>query len=723
MSRKLRNRHMHALHGNGMPEWSFATRRRPPRGTTASPTSTSRLTPRQLQELQLVSTLRADGWDIDVAQTDDVALRVYDTRLDTNWLLDLAPELRNPCDPTKLVVVGGDFLMAPTVLDSAALQRDRIRRWGLDGPCHILILPRPHVAAWVERLQLQLDVEDPQSLFSFLCVVDRDKCPAQLDPTALRRLLPQAQPLLDDTRWAIQAFTVGERAPIVRVPADARQLPPPTWEAAYLPRNKILLVLNLRRTEHPVRLSATWIRGTLPDPAPDELKLLRVEYDLPPATRERAAPKAALQALRRVAAHIGVALTPAHRLQQTQVTHGSVLAILAVPRTEARHWLRGSGCGGFYVRPFWTRSTSPSLEKHQFNLLWLRGQKSAASLLWEKVHDLPGVYGLLASDKDVAIRLGDGVNRLELEAQVRLALGSRQVTFHQATPGMKWWRFGPLEDADVFNLPALITRLGLSVHGQPRLGHAGPFRRVAFFQALGTPTRMSLDDGGWGRTCAARLTPALPPPRSPPSARSTPSAQQPRSGPALSSQSTWGGQRQPSAQPAAPPATMPPTHPAAKPAARPPAQPSHKPALASVRFSADSPAQPAAPTRTRRSKPPPAPGDPSTSSATLLAEMQQLRQQLQDVLQQLSRVMADNDRLRQDLAAARAVPPPTSPSGARTPVLLLDSPSPPAAPMIMDDDPRQGRPREPAPSDSPVKTPPEKTPRRTKSADAGHHGE
>ena len=70
------------------------------------------------------------------------------------------------------------------MLDSATLPRDRIRRWGSDGPCHILILlPRPHVAAWVERLHLQLEVEDPQSFFSFLCVVDRDKCPAQLDRT------------------------------------------------------------------------------------------------------------------------------------------------------------------------------------------------------------------------------------------------------------------------------------------------------------------------------------------------------------------------------------------------------------------------------------------------------------------------------------------------------------------------------------------------------------
>jgi hypothetical protein len=83
--------------------------------------------------------------------------------------------------------------------------------------------------------------------------------------------------------------------------------------------------------------------------------------------------------------------------------------------------------------------------------------------------------------------------------------------------------------------------------GEVRLGQAGPFRRVAFFAAQGSPTRTSLDDGGWGRSCAARLTPAQPPPRSSPGARSASSTartsvpnQQPRPGPALSSQSVWG---------------------------------------------------------------------------------------------------------------------------------------------------------------------------------------
>jgi hypothetical protein len=262
-------------------------------------------------------------------------------------LAELAPDVRLLDDPDALLTVGGDFLTSPDILDAAALCHDRIRRWGSnDQPNHIIIPPRPHVAAWIERLQLQLEVEHPQSILSFCCIVPREKCPALLDTAALLRLIPQLKPLLDDPRLAVHALAVGERPPVIRVPADSKQLPPATWERAYLPRNRVLLILNLRRTTQPTPLTTSWIRGSLPDPAPGELELLRIEYDLPPATRERAAPKEAMKALRRVATHVGVAFTAAHRLQQIQTTHGGLVAILAVPREEALRWLRGSGCGG-----------------------------------------------------------------------------------------------------------------------------------------------------------------------------------------------------------------------------------------------------------------------------------------------------------------------------------------------------------------------------------------
>ena len=115
--------------------------------------------------------------------------------------------------------------------------------------------------------------------------------------------------------------------------------------------------------------------------------------------------------------------------------------------------------------------------------------------------------------------------------------------------------------------------------------------------------------------------------------------------------------------------------------------------------------------------------------------MQQLRQQLNDVLQQLSQVLADNNRLRAELAAAHALaaqpssqsassPSDSSPSasGPRSPAARSTAPATHSSPMDADDDLDRRRPRDPAPTDSPLKDKPPKGPRRSKSAEAGQHG-
>eukprot|EP00667_Euglena_gracilis_P003624 EG_transcript_3634 len=515
-SRKDRNRLVHALHGNGPPT-APGPRRPPPRGGSGPLPPMPRLQARQLQDLQLAETLRSDGWTLPNTVAAKTPIRVYDVRLETGWMRGLAAEIRGPDAPQNLVVVGGDFLSAPTIDDEEALQQRRARRWGpAQGPCHIFVPPRPHLQAMVERIHLQVEVEDTETLFSVCCVIPRDKCPADLNADALRRLVPQANVLFDDSRLEVRGTAVGERAPLIRVPADVRQLPPPQWEEAFLPRNKILLVLSFRRTAQAVSPVGGWIRGHLPDPEPRTLELLRVEFELPAALRQRHALQETNKALRRAAGAVGIAFGSAHRLQQVQVTHSSVLALMAVPRPEARQWLRASGCGNLFVRPFYTQDTAPELERSRFNMLWLRGHRASASRLWESVHDIQGVYGLVVTDKDAAIRVLGEADRPSIEAHVHLVLGDRKTTLHQATPDLRWWRLGPLEDADVFRIQELITLTGLTPHrGEVRLGSAGPFRRVAFFAATGTPKKTSLDDGSWGRSCAARLTPAAPPPRQP----------------------------------------------------------------------------------------------------------------------------------------------------------------------------------------------------------------
>ena len=97
----------------------------------------------------------------------------------------------------------------------------------------------------------------------------------------------------------------------------------------------------------------TTARGELPQPKGDGLELLRLEYVLPPATRQSGAEKAVQLAVRKLAREMQLPLIPGPQmLRQVVVQHGSVLAILAVPAAEAVEWLRGSGFGGLYLRPF-----------------------------------------------------------------------------------------------------------------------------------------------------------------------------------------------------------------------------------------------------------------------------------------------------------------------------------------------------------------------------------
>jgi len=356
----------------------------------------------------------------------------------------------------------------------------------MTGPCHIVVPPRPHLRKWVDRLRLQVDMEEAGTVFTIFCVVEREHCPAVIDRAAAARMMPQAAGILVVVRLGVQVAAVGERAPVLRVPADTRRLPPTRWEPGLMPRNRVLVALSFHKVATPVAMVAKWLRGSLPDPEPSGLELLRLEYELPPATRERAAEKEAVKALRKAAAAMGIAMTHAHRLQQVQVAHGAVFALLAVPRSEATRWLRASGCNGVFLRPFWTKDTSPGLDRNRFNLLWLRGRRDAAGKVWDAVHDMESVWGLLVADRDAAIRVCNVAQQSELQARVKLALGDRHTTFHQATPDLHWWRLGPLEDADVFQLDAIIAKTGLTHHRDLRLGSAGRFRRVAFFAARGS---------------------------------------------------------------------------------------------------------------------------------------------------------------------------------------------------------------------------------------------
>ena len=532
---------MYATHGNG-PQTETPGRWQ----TVASRAAEARA----LQEPQPVGRLRAQGWRVPGGIPDTYPLQVYDTRIDRQWLLALATEVSG-VDATATRLIGGDFLTEPHLEDAQALHPE-LRRWGGDGSgaAHLVVPPRAHQAVWATRCALQMRVEDPATLCTICVLVPREHCMAVGDTNAVRRLLPQLQPLFDDTTLATRVLVVGERAPLLRVPAHTEEklLPPPRWERALTPVNRALVLVQVRRAGvgvEPLQIGA--VRGALPKPGPPDVELLRLEYVLPPALRQQAAERATRKALQQVATKLNLPEPPPHQLRQIQTVHGALVALLGVPRAQACEWLRGSGCGGLYLRPFWTEHTGRDLDRSRFTLLWARGKGARGPELWDAFHNKPGVFGLLASGKDVALRISAEADVAALQAQLGATLNDVAAQFRRPIPGQRWWRLGPLTEAEVWRAGDLVLQTGLVAIGAIRVAAAGPFRKHVYFAAAGTPTCILLDDGSWNGS-SAQLQPADPPPR-----------RKPSSGTALPSQSTWAGPRQTTAplQPQ-PPTAVPP---------------------------------------------------------------------------------------------------------------------------------------------------------------------
>ena len=158
-------------------------------------------------------------------------------------------------------------MTSPFVEDKVALQAGRLERWGPSGagPYHLVVPPRPHLAVWMQRVRQQLAMEDVGTWATLCVVAPRDGCPQQWDLAALRRAVPQVECLLDDRSLELRVQAVGERPPVVRLPAGVTQLPPSQWEVGLLPRNKVLLCVHVRRhSGNRPAVSCGWVRGSLP---------------------------------------------------------------------------------------------------------------------------------------------------------------------------------------------------------------------------------------------------------------------------------------------------------------------------------------------------------------------------------------------------------------------------------------------------------------------------
>ena len=110
-------------------------------------------------------------------------------------------------------------------------------------------------------------------------------------------------------------------------------LPPPGWERAFLPVNQVLVMVVVRlAVETRMPPSCSLLRGDLPIPKSDGLELLRLEFILPPASRQANAEKLLWSAVRKLAQVMQLPLPPGPRtLRQVVVQHGSVVAVFAVP--------------------------------------------------------------------------------------------------------------------------------------------------------------------------------------------------------------------------------------------------------------------------------------------------------------------------------------------------------------------------------------------------------
>jgi hypothetical protein len=112
----------------------------------------------------------------------------------------------------------------------------------------------------------------------------------------------------------------------------------------------------------------------------------------------------------------------------------------------------------------------------------------------------------------VAVRVDETAKVEHLQAQLGLSPGNLEERFRQAVSGQRWWRLGPLTEAECWQALTMIQSLGLEpLRGELRHSRMGQWRHSVFFSAVGSPTRLSFDDGSRG--CSeARLVEAQPPP-------------------------------------------------------------------------------------------------------------------------------------------------------------------------------------------------------------------
>ena len=100
--------------------------------------------------------------------------------------------------------------------------------------------------------------------------------------------------------------------------------------------------------------------------------------------RKDAAECATRAGLKKLATEMQLPVPPVSGSQRFETMEGLGWAFYGVPRDQAVQWLKGSGCGGVYLRPFWHAGTGAAVARG-FGLVWARGQLPRGAQIWAAV--------------------------------------------------------------------------------------------------------------------------------------------------------------------------------------------------------------------------------------------------------------------------------------------------------------------------------------------------
>lgn len=240
--RRRRNRLAHALNGNGPTRGPInqSRTRTPPRGTPAA----------RVSPLNKPSTRE----EIEAAAYTFTKAPPELTFLHRNRLTNKCQEiLRTQVRASHFV--GGDWLdpTSQLLMDTELLKADAT--WGGEGKRHPLMVLPSHVERLKDKLYDELMVTRNIEAFTIACSLERELAEKIVDVAAAERLWRQHKSFetlmgLGERSWGVGVHVKHVRffmEPFagLRVPQACTQIPPPSWEEAQLPLQRVLVTITL----------------------------------------------------------------------------------------------------------------------------------------------------------------------------------------------------------------------------------------------------------------------------------------------------------------------------------------------------------------------------------------------------------------------------------------------------------------------------------------------